>query len=56
MVINKKADNFNFCSLSAWVFVILGDGYNPETHSWNYDASHFFKQQDVWFVFGMTVS
>lgn len=39
-----------------WIFAVLGDGFDLETHSWNPDdASHFVRQQDFWFLLGMTV-
>jgi hypothetical protein len=41
--------------LSAWVFVVLGDSYDLDTHSWNPDGLRILRQQDLWFVFGMTV-
>ncbi|OCH89871.1 hypothetical protein OBBRIDRAFT_793857 [Obba rivulosa] len=41
--------------LSTWVFVVLGDSYDLDTHSWNPDGVHVIRQQDFWFAFGMTV-
>ncbi|KAF8911468.1 hypothetical protein CPB84DRAFT_1671592 [Gymnopilus junonius] len=41
--------------VSTWIFVILGDTYDLETHSWNPDGFHIVKQQDFWFAFGMTI-
>ncbi|KAF9526634.1 hypothetical protein CPB83DRAFT_769970 [Crepidotus variabilis] len=41
--------------ISTWVFVVLGDSYDMDTHQWNPDGMHIVKQQDFWFAFGMTV-
>jgi hypothetical protein len=41
--------------LSTWVFVVLGDSYDLNTHSWNPNGIHIVRQQDFWFTFGMTV-
>ncbi|TFY81683.1 hypothetical protein EWM64_g2330 [Hericium alpestre] len=41
--------------LSTWVFVVLGDSYDLETHSWNPDGTTILHQQDFWFAFGMTI-
>ncbi|KAH9485483.1 Adenylate-forming reductase 06235 [Psilocybe cubensis] len=41
--------------LVTWIFVVLGDSYDLETHSWNPDGFHIVRQQDFWFAFGMTV-
>jgi hypothetical protein len=41
--------------LSTWVFVVLGDSYDLDTHSWNPDGIRVIRQQDFWFAFGMTV-
>ncbi|KAF4621340.1 hypothetical protein D9613_000841 [Agrocybe pediades] len=41
--------------ISTWIFVVLGDSYDLETHSWNPDGFHIIRQQDFWFAFGMTV-
>ncbi|KAF9268705.1 hypothetical protein L218DRAFT_994533 [Marasmius fiardii PR-910] len=38
-----------------WVFVVLGDSYDLNTHSWNTDGLKVIQQQDFWFAFGMTV-
>ncbi|KAF8806530.1 hypothetical protein BYT27DRAFT_7101950 [Phlegmacium glaucopus] len=38
-----------------WIFVVLGHGYDLETHSWIRDRSHIVRQQDFWFAFGMTI-
>ena len=42
-------------SLLAWVFVVLGDSYDLDTHSWNPDGIRVIRQQDFWFAFGMTI-
>lgn len=41
-------------SILAWVFVVLGDSYDLDTHTWN-PTGRILRQQDFWFVFGMTV-
>lgn len=41
--------------LSTWIFVVLGDSYDLEAHSWNPDGIRVLRQQDFWFVFGMTI-
>ncbi|TFK72520.1 hypothetical protein BDN72DRAFT_836089, partial [Pluteus cervinus] len=41
--------------LSTWVFVILGDTYNPVTRSWNLNGLDLIRHQDFWFTMGMTV-
>ncbi|KAL5529069.1 hypothetical protein ACEPAG_5043 [Sanghuangporus baumii] len=38
-----------------WVFTILGDTYDPDTRSWNLSGTHVARQQDFWFISGMTV-
>ncbi|KAG7090478.1 hypothetical protein E1B28_009592 [Marasmius oreades] len=38
-----------------WVFVVLGDLYDLDTHSWKTDGVRVVAQQDFWFVLGMTV-
>ncbi|KAI0776316.1 hypothetical protein BD413DRAFT_265362 [Trametes elegans] len=40
---------------STWVFVVLGDSYDLDTHSWNPDGIRVIRQQDFWYVFGMTI-
>ncbi|KAK7057535.1 hypothetical protein R3P38DRAFT_1178263 [Favolaschia claudopus] len=44
-----------FGLLMTWLFVILGDSYNPTTRSWHADGMHFIRQQDFWFVVGMSI-
>ncbi|KAI0665659.1 hypothetical protein C8Q78DRAFT_545049 [Trametes maxima] len=41
--------------ISTWVFVVLGDSYDLDTHSWNPDGVRVIRQQDFWYVFGMTI-
>lgn len=41
--------------LSTWVFVVLGDSYDLELHQWNPNGIHIIRQQDFWFVTGMTL-
>ncbi|KAF8874628.1 hypothetical protein CPB84DRAFT_1853534 [Gymnopilus junonius] len=41
--------------ICTWVFVILGDTYDPITRSWNLSGVHLVRQQDFWFTMGMTV-
>ncbi|KAF9451497.1 hypothetical protein P691DRAFT_352740 [Macrolepiota fuliginosa MF-IS2] len=41
--------------MSTWVFVVLGDSYDLETHQWNPDGTHIARQQDFWFAAGMTL-
>ncbi|KAJ3575058.1 hypothetical protein NP233_g1351 [Leucocoprinus birnbaumii] len=41
--------------VSTWVFVVLGDSYDLETHQWNPDGTHIARQQDFWFAAGMTL-
>ena len=33
----------------------IGDIYDPVTRKWDPSGSHVIRQQDFWFVFGMTV-
>lgn len=37
------------------MFVVLGDSYDLDTHSWNPDGIRVIRQQDFWYAFGMTV-
>jgi hypothetical protein len=41
--------------IATWVFVILGDTYNPVTKGWNLNGVDLIRHQDVWFTIGMTV-
>ena len=50
-----------FCNLPtrcliwrAGAFTVSNDLYDPVTESWNLSPKHIFKQQDVWYVLGMT--
>jgi hypothetical protein len=38
-----------------WVFVVLGDSYDINTHQWNPDGIHILRQQEFWFSLGMTI-
>jgi len=44
-----------FGLLSTWVFVVLGDTYDSNTRSWNPRGIRILRQQDFWFVAGMTI-
>ncbi|KAG6915729.1 hypothetical protein DXG01_010251 [Tephrocybe rancida] len=41
--------------LSTWIFVILGDSWDTDSQSWNPNGVHIVRQQDFWFVLGMTI-
>lgn len=41
--------------VSTWVFVVLGDSYDLETHQWDPNGTHIARQQDFWFAAGMTL-
>lgn len=32
-----------------------GDIYDPVTRAWDLSGTHMIRQQDFWFIFGMTV-
>ena len=36
------------------IFVLLGDLYNESTGTWNISGVHIVRQQDFWYVLGMT--
>ncbi|KAJ7219073.1 hypothetical protein GGX14DRAFT_589811 [Mycena pura] len=40
--------------ISTWIFVILGDTYNPINRSWNLNGDKLIQHQDFWFTCGMT--
>ncbi|EJD44884.1 hypothetical protein AURDEDRAFT_166067 [Auricularia subglabra TFB-10046 SS5] len=40
---------------ATWIFVILGDTYNPETRRWDPSGKRLLTAQEFWFVIGMTV-
>ncbi|TFY58161.1 hypothetical protein EVJ58_g6589 [Rhodofomes roseus] len=40
---------------SSWIFVLLGDLYNEPTRTWNLNGVHIVRQQDFWYVMGMTL-
>jgi hypothetical protein len=37
-----------------WVFIVLGDTYNYETHSWSGNGKLIVREQDFWFALMMT--
>lgn len=37
------------------VFVVLGDLWDKETQTWTLTGSHIVRQQDFWFIMGMTL-
>lgn len=41
--------------ICTWIFVILGDTYDPITRSWNLNGVALIHHQDFWFTMGMTV-
>ncbi|KAJ2928288.1 hypothetical protein H1R20_g8796, partial [Candolleomyces eurysporus] len=41
--------------IATWIFVILGDSYDPSTGTWNPDGLRILRQQDFWFALGMTI-
>lgn len=41
--------------ICTWVFVILGDTYDPVTRSWNLNGIDLIHHQDFWFTMGMTI-
>lgn len=41
--------------ICTWIFVILGDTYDPITRSWNLNGVALVHHQDFWFTMGMTV-
>ncbi|KAH8107206.1 hypothetical protein BXZ70DRAFT_885318 [Cristinia sonorae] len=38
-----------------WGFTIMSDIYDTDTQTWNLDGKHLVKQQDFWYVMGMTL-
>ncbi|KAJ3838878.1 hypothetical protein F5878DRAFT_660803 [Lentinula raphanica] len=40
--------------ICTWVFIVLGDTYDFDTHTWNPNGVHLIKQQDFWFAVMMT--
>ncbi|KAJ3800266.1 hypothetical protein GGU11DRAFT_420108 [Lentinula aff. detonsa] len=40
--------------ICTWVFIVLGDTYDLNTHTWNPNGVHLIKQQDFWFAIMMT--
>lgn len=43
----------NFLRRLAWIFVVLGDSYDLDTHTWDPNV-RVIRQQDFWYCFGMT--
>ncbi|KAH6913949.1 hypothetical protein BKA70DRAFT_649408 [Coprinopsis sp. MPI-PUGE-AT-0042] len=41
--------------VATWIFVILGDSYDPTTRRWNPDGARIIRSQEFWFAMGMTV-
>ncbi|KAF9012494.1 hypothetical protein BDQ17DRAFT_1419878 [Cyathus striatus] len=41
--------------IATWIFVILGESYDLNTHSWNPDGVRIIRQQTFWYALGMTV-
>ncbi|KAF7295113.1 Urb2 domain-containing protein [Mycena indigotica] len=40
--------------ICTWIFVILGDTYNPETRSWDTAGQKLIRHQDFWYTCSMT--
>lgn len=38
----------------SWIFVLLADLYDGTTKQWNLSGVHIVRQQDFWYVMGMT--
>ena len=36
-------------------FTIMSDIYDTDTQTWNLDGVHLVRQQDFWYVMGMTL-
>lgn len=47
--------SFGTISVTAWLFVVLGECYDPTTQSMESRASRVFSQQEFWFALGMTI-
>ena len=43
----------NLLAWLAWIFVVLGDSYDLDTHTWD-PSVRVIRQQDFWYCFGMT--
>lgn len=41
--------------VATWIFVLLGDMYDPITRGWNINGVALIRHQDFWFTVGMTV-
>lgn len=46
---------FGTISATAWLFVVLGEYYNPTTQSMEPSVSRVVTQQEFWFALGMTI-
>ena len=46
---------FGTISVTAWLFVVLGEYYNPTTQSMEPSVSRVVTQQEFWFALGMTI-
>lgn len=40
---------------STWIFVILGNSYDPDTRTWDPSGNHLMSTQEFWFALGMTI-
>ncbi|KZT65437.1 hypothetical protein DAEQUDRAFT_523040 [Daedalea quercina L-15889] len=40
---------------ASWIFVLVGDLYDETTGTWNINGVHIVRQQDFWYVMGMTL-
>ncbi|EJD52904.1 hypothetical protein AURDEDRAFT_157458 [Auricularia subglabra TFB-10046 SS5] len=38
-----------------WIFVILGNSYDPDTRRWDPSGFHLMSTQEFWFAAGMTI-
>ncbi|KAJ1305452.1 hypothetical protein OPQ81_000462 [Rhizoctonia solani] len=41
--------------VATWIFVILGNGFDPRTGEWTATGSHMISTQEFWFALGMTI-
>ncbi|CUA67991.1 Vacuolar membrane protease [Rhizoctonia solani] len=41
--------------LATWIFVILGNGFDPRTGEWTATGYHMISTQEFWFALGMTI-
>ncbi|EPT05897.1 hypothetical protein FOMPIDRAFT_1110294 [Fomitopsis schrenkii] len=40
---------------SSWIFVLVGDLWDESAQTWNINGVHIVRQQDFWYVMGMTL-